>query len=360
MTAQADLCRHAVDEGLAIAQTSGIQVLNSRMTICKLQAAMLDGDAAQLEQCRTELESFQPQDNNLNMTNYYFCCAMLALLRNDTACAASCIEAAETPVMKIGSYFHECLWHIGKARVLFAQKKAMESLMHVAKALRLSLRIKSSNLEYMSLLTTAWILLSQKDDGKRPADAAPGDGARPRARLRVLHVVGPPNGRHVVREGPGSRDRGGVRPQARPPPSPHAGRGPPRLRQLALAGPGPCPGGIQHRGRRHPAAIFRQGAEKADRAAQGAHRAGRRGKEGGTDRRPALARGRRGHGQEFLQDHPPSPAPDDRPRRRHTGDGKGSWSSTRASSGRMSRPSNNCSPPPRCREKQGPKTRRFA
>jgi DNA-binding SARP family transcriptional activator len=164
VTARGDLCRRAVSEGLAAAQTSGIQFLNSRMLICELHAAELEDDAALLEKCRTELEACQPQDNNLNVANYYFCSAQIALLRNDIAHAASCIEAAESPAMKVGSYFHECLWYLGKSRVLFALKNNMESLLYVAKALKLSCHIKSSNLEYMSLLTSAWFLLCQSDE----------------------------------------------------------------------------------------------------------------------------------------------------------------------------------------------------
>jgi ATP/maltotriose-dependent transcriptional regulator MalT/DNA-binding SARP family transcriptional activator len=164
VTAQGDLCRRAVDEGMAMAQTSGIDLLNSRMMICKAQAAMIEEDASQLEKCYRDLGSCQPQDNNVNVSNYYFCWTMIALLGNDITRATSCIEAAESPVRKSGSYFHECLWHLGKAQVLLARKNNAESLLHVTKALNLSRHIKSCNLEYMSLLTAAWILFCRKDE----------------------------------------------------------------------------------------------------------------------------------------------------------------------------------------------------
>jgi LuxR family transcriptional regulator, maltose regulon positive regulatory protein len=164
VTAQGEQCRRAVSEGLAVANSSGIQFLNSRMRICELQAALIEVDAALLDKCQAELASYQPRDNNLNEANYYFCSALLALLRDDVARAAGCIEAAAAPAMKVGSYFHECLWYLGKALVLFASSNSDEALAQVAGAVGLSRQIKSRNLEFMGLLIKAWFLLRLEDE----------------------------------------------------------------------------------------------------------------------------------------------------------------------------------------------------
>ena len=163
ITAQLELCRQAASEGLETGRSSGINFLSSRMMICRLQAGMIDDEEALSDKYSAEFKSCQPQGGNLNLINYYFCCVMLALLKNDTVRAVSCIDAAEAMVLKIGSFFHESLWQLGKSRVLFAQKKNAEALLHAGNALALSLRINSRNIEFISRLTIASIYLSQND-----------------------------------------------------------------------------------------------------------------------------------------------------------------------------------------------------
>jgi ATP/maltotriose-dependent transcriptional regulator MalT/DNA-binding SARP family transcriptional activator len=163
-TAQADLCRQIISEALETARKTGVHLMDTRLRICLAQAELIEDDATLFEKCWKELKSIYPQGNKLNESNYHFCCAMLAMHKNNLARAASHLEEAQALVMKIGSYFHECLWHIGTAQVLFAQAKAKESLLHLAKAHELSLRIKSSSLEYMCLLTSASVLLRQGNE----------------------------------------------------------------------------------------------------------------------------------------------------------------------------------------------------
>jgi LuxR family transcriptional regulator, maltose regulon positive regulatory protein len=147
-------------EGLAISGKSGVHVFDSLLWGFRAAAEMASGAmAAAKKSLESQMSSLLDMSNTLDVFFYHVNSAWYALLTGNPALAAEHLQTVAANTARMGTPYYRALWSIGMAQVLLPLGRAKEAKAHLQAAHRISLTMKSSVMEWYSLMIEAWFLL---------------------------------------------------------------------------------------------------------------------------------------------------------------------------------------------------------
>jgi LuxR family transcriptional regulator, maltose regulon positive regulatory protein len=167
LTADSGCCRAAAEEGMALAEQTGLTLWDNQYLACHVHAAIIDGDPAQTRVYLQRMKLNLTGAGSLNGFYYHLLSAWVDLLEDDSASAQGHLEAAEGPMISVGSRYYEGIWCLAMAEVKL-RRKANEAALHfIERALSIGSKHDIKNLLFLSLLYQAQMLIAsgRSDDG---------------------------------------------------------------------------------------------------------------------------------------------------------------------------------------------------
>ena len=162
-----DLCRKAVEDGLAIAATTGVVIWNSQLYSQGAINALSEENAAEAEGYLQKMEAGILEARRIDACMYRYNSAWYAMLQGDFLRSFQQLEAALRFALEAGTPFHEGITRIALAQVLHEQDADDKALPHLAKAQGIAAGMKSHILEYMCLVSKAQFDFARHDDKAR-------------------------------------------------------------------------------------------------------------------------------------------------------------------------------------------------
>lgn len=164
VTAQYDTAENVLTAGLAVAEESGIYNYNSLLWSFLAAVKIATGSKAAEQTIQEQKKAALRSSHPLDMYFYHINSAWLALLNEDARLAAMHMEAIATSSARMGHPYYLALWHIGMAQVMYSQKRTGDARTNISRALEISRSVKSTVIEWYSLLVTAWFHFGEGSD----------------------------------------------------------------------------------------------------------------------------------------------------------------------------------------------------
>jgi DNA-binding SARP family transcriptional activator len=162
ITAEYDSAVSALSAGLDISEKSGVRVFDSLLWGFRAAAEMASGCVDRAEKSlRNQMTSLLGSEKALDIFFHQVNSAWFALLKGNPSLAAEHLAAVTEQTARMGTPYYRALWNIGMAQTSFLLGRIREAKGHVRAAHRISLTMKSSVLEWYSLLIDAWLLLRE-------------------------------------------------------------------------------------------------------------------------------------------------------------------------------------------------------
>lgn len=161
LTAQPEQCIAAVHAGLVIASRSGVHVWDKMLRICLIEAAIIRNDMTTVTAELAAMEPWQAGANAMYQLYFHNLSAWRALLQGDVPQARAHLEQEQGALQRLGSHFHEVIWHHGMAYVHYAQGRAMQADFHLTTALNIARLMESRSHEFGCLLTSAYFAVQR-------------------------------------------------------------------------------------------------------------------------------------------------------------------------------------------------------
>jgi len=159
-----DLCRKTVKEGLEIAATTGVVIWNSQFFSQGAINALGEGNTAEADEYLGKMESSIRETRRIDACMYHYNRGWSALLKHDLPRAFQHADAAVQFALKAGTPFHEGIARIALAQVLHEQGNERDARSNLDLACVISARMKSSILEFMSLVVEAHFAADKNDE----------------------------------------------------------------------------------------------------------------------------------------------------------------------------------------------------
>ncbi len=167
LTAQYDAALQTLSEGLDVSNRNGVHVFDSMLLGFRAAVEMISGKLEQAEKSlRNQMISSLATGRALDIFFSHVNSAWHAVLTGNASLAAEKLETISDTVAKMGIPYYEALWNICIAQVPFLQGRPGDALAHVNKAHRIGLSMKSTVIEWYSLLIGAWLLLREGEEEK--------------------------------------------------------------------------------------------------------------------------------------------------------------------------------------------------
>lgn len=148
-------CRAAVEKGLEIARTSGVNIMESQLMTHAVAGALGAGDLGTAAQLLGELKVGIQRTQRVIVAYYHYMKAWHAILAQETDAAFRHIKEALELAEAIGFPFLEATVRVGAAQVQLQRGSFEEAREHLDKALGTGRAMNSRILEFMCLLTAA-------------------------------------------------------------------------------------------------------------------------------------------------------------------------------------------------------------
>ena len=167
VTAQYAAAVEHLTAGLSLAEESGVYHYNSLLLSFLAAVEIATGNRTEAERTlQRQQAAALLSANTLDMFFYHINSAWQALLGEDAQLAAMHMETIAAPASKMGHPYYRALWHIGMAQVLYLQERADEAQANISQAGQIGRTMKSTIIEWYSLLMTAWFFFGQGSEKK--------------------------------------------------------------------------------------------------------------------------------------------------------------------------------------------------
>ncbi|MFQ5995546.1 MAG: BTAD domain-containing putative transcriptional regulator [Acidiferrobacterales bacterium] len=154
-----DACRRAVEQGLEISRSHGVQVWGDQLLALGVAVHLEIGDLEASERLLKEMESGLARSRRLGRCLYHSLSAWRALLQDDPVSAYQHQRIALTTSLEVGSPFYEVLCRLGWAQVLAANGEERKGQAQLRRVNGILNNMNSRLLEFMMHLTSAEVAL---------------------------------------------------------------------------------------------------------------------------------------------------------------------------------------------------------
>lgn len=163
MTARNDRCVKAVNDGIILAQKTGIRMWDFMLCAQGVYGTLTQGDLTSAEGFLGRMMAAMNPARRLDVCHYHFLSAWHALYRHDLAAAVEHAKMALSMAEKSGAPFARAYCHMGLAQVLFESGRRQEASAHLGESRRISALMKSKAVEYLCFLVEARDALDHPD-----------------------------------------------------------------------------------------------------------------------------------------------------------------------------------------------------
>jgi len=162
ITAQYDAATKHLTSGIAAAEESGVGHLSSLLWGFLVAVHIVTGNLTKAELAlQKQNETALDSRNSLDIFLYHINSAWQALLNEDVQLAAIHMETIALPTARMGLPCYQAEWHIGMAQVMYRQGRTGDAQSHASQARQIGRNMKSSSIEWYSMLVTAWFLFGE-------------------------------------------------------------------------------------------------------------------------------------------------------------------------------------------------------
>ncbi len=154
-----DECMKAVEDGLAIVDSSGVTLWKNSLLINGISAALGIGDLETAERLLEQIDNKTLLSRRFDQCLSYGCHAWLALMKNDLLTAYQHQKDAYRIATEMGMPFFEVLCGLPLAQILYACGDERKSAAQMRKVRSIAKTIKNRLLEFMSLTVYAQLAL---------------------------------------------------------------------------------------------------------------------------------------------------------------------------------------------------------
>lgn len=151
-----------VSEGLHIAEASGMHIFDMGIFLNGVYASFNKGDLTKTKEYLDHANALLHPERSSALATYYFVSGFYGLLTNDLSRASKDAEQSLSISMATGVPCGEFLCRLLSARVAFETEPHSDAMRHIHKAKRLARQIKSTYMEFVSLLTEAYFTMQNE------------------------------------------------------------------------------------------------------------------------------------------------------------------------------------------------------
>ncbi|HMK51950.1 MAG TPA: BTAD domain-containing putative transcriptional regulator, partial [Thermodesulfobacteriota bacterium] len=164
LTAAFEENQKAAKEGLELASTTGVHLMDVHLLAHGTGGALGSGDMEAAEAFIKKMEPYLDQMSSYGSSFYYFSSLWVSLIHGDLSKALSQAELALKSAVEVGNPQTEAYCHIGYALVLHELKREQEALNHLAESRALARTAKIPIAEFMCFLAEAQFAFDKGDE----------------------------------------------------------------------------------------------------------------------------------------------------------------------------------------------------
>lgn len=159
--AEHEACLRAVNDGLAVADRSGIRLLNALLLSQGVIGGLTGGDFALASRLLERGKDTLQHGRLLDRAHYSYLLFLDALFRKDALSALGHAREAVRLGDMAGVPFGQALYRMGLAHALYDSGERRAALLHLAQARRIGRRMRSANIEFGCLFSAVSFALAR-------------------------------------------------------------------------------------------------------------------------------------------------------------------------------------------------------
>lgn len=160
LTADRERCLAAVEEGLRIAEETGVRIWSYQLRVNGVAGALGAGDVDTAQKLLAEAHAHPEGARRVDLCLYHYFAAWGAMLRSDTLRAFQEQKHAFKLSLDLGSPYFEVLCRLALAQIQVHYGREREVVAHLREVHRIARKIRNHLLEFMCLLGYAQLALA--------------------------------------------------------------------------------------------------------------------------------------------------------------------------------------------------------